>query len=254
MRWLSFCRILCCLLVLVLLLGCSSRERRKYERMSAEEQAQAYLALSESEQQEVWDNLTDSQRAKLSEGLDKVRNPAPEPSEEPPAPPQPPVEEPKPPAPQPSPVVTRQPQPPVPVPSPVATAEPPAPSPSPRPADPPTATPTTPAPPPPPPAPPVEGPVASTPELTPAEFLDRLFGGSGDTHSRLYIPGYGYFQGAIGSDGNVTVAGHVRVIGGVSGRAGRLQDGAMVTTNPDYLDNMQPGRSRFRIVEWKEIN
>lgn len=93
-------------------------------------------------------------------------------------------------------------------------------------------------------------------ELTPEQFLDGLFDGARDTRSQLYIPGYAYVQGAVasGMSGDVTVVGPVRVIGGTTaGGSSKLEEGAMVTTAPEYLDGrVTPSRHRFQVVQWKE--
>lgn len=212
-------RILVCTLVIVSLLGCSaSRYRQKYANMPPDQLAREYLDLDPHERELVDRELTPDERSKLDKAIADLDKPTPSPS-----PSEAPAEEPTPGA-SPSPATT-----------PVAGT--PAPPPSPEPPQPPAP------------------PVAFTPDLTPKEYLDRLFDGKTDTHSRLYIPGYAYFQGAVGSGGGVTVAGPVRVIGGLTGGSGKLADGAMVTTNPDYLDGrVNPGRNRFRIVEWKEVD
>lgn len=208
-------RILVSALVIVTLLGCSaSRYRQKYANMPPDQLAREYLSLDSYERSLVDRELTADERRRLDQAIADLDKPTPSPSPEA---------------------------------SPVAE-HPPETSPTPE------STPVAGPPPPPPPAPGAP-PVAFTPDLTPREYLDRLFDGKGDTHSRLYIPGYSYFQGAVGSGASVTVAGQVRVIGGLAGGSGRLSDGAMVTTNPDYLDGrVTPGRNRFRIVEWKEVD
>lgn len=95
---------------------------------------------------------------------------------------------------------------------------------------------------------------------TPAEYILALL------HPRqaepflltLALPHYTYFQGFVYAGGGAVIAGPVRVLGGVfaggGGRTSWLLDGAMLTTTPDYLrPPAAPVRSRFRIVQWREV-
>lgn len=183
---------------------------------TAAEKASEYLELSRSDQNKVRKELSAAELRELDKAIDELRNPPPPPAAAPVTAPTS--------APAPDPVAA-------PVTAPTSAPAPPSAG-----------------------LPPNEGPVAFNPELPPGDYLDRLFRGELDTHSQLYIPGYAYFQGVVGSGGPVTVAGQVRVIGGASGSSGKLQNGAMVTTAPDYLEGrVTPSRNRFRVTEWKEL-
>ena len=73
--------------------------------------------------------------------------------------------------------------------------------------------------------------------------------------SALYIPNYAYFQGFIYSPKGFSVIGQVRLIGGAAaGQGASLRDGAMITTNPEAMQNrIQPSRYRYQISNWKEV-
>jgi len=96
--------------------------------------------------------------------------------------------------------------------------------------------------------------------------MDIFFNDPGDKDLELYVPGYAYFQGIIYSNGNVQALGPIRIIGGIicqrknpddlsePPKSIKLEKGAMLTTNPDYLDKkMTPPSIRLRITRWKEI-
>lgn len=106
--------------------------------------------------------------------------------------------------------------------------------------------------------------------LTPGGFTDTA---SGDTYIKrllsgtsnrldVRLPGYSYFQGVVQSDKHLTVAGQVRIVGGVLGvdhGTCNLYSGAMVTTNAhafmgasDSLTGLPDG-IRTRIRTWEEI-
>ncbi|MCL5037218.1 MAG: hypothetical protein M1269_08905 [Chloroflexi bacterium] len=94
------------------------------------------------------------------------------------------------------------------------------------------------------------------------EYFDLFFYNSTNGRLNLYIPNYAYFQGLVYSHGNFTAAGPLRVIGGVValdpssaiGRNINLEDGAMLTTDPEYLSQVFPPYTRsYRVIEWKEI-
>lgn len=102
--------------------------------------------------------------------------------------------------------------------------------------------------------------VAKAEPATPLEYLLALL------HPRqaepslltLALPRYSYFQGFVYAAGGAVIAGPVRVLGAVfaggGGRTSWLLDGAMLTTTPDYLRGPAGQvRSRFRIVEWREV-
>ncbi|MBI3927780.1 MAG: hypothetical protein HY319_19725 [Armatimonadetes bacterium] len=96
---------------------------------------------------------------------------------------------------------------------------------------------------------------------TAAQYLDYLFNNpyGVDVGIPVYMPNYSYFQGLVySSTGMVVVAGPVRLIGMIltpDPQIGGilLQNGAMLTTNPDYLERITPVHNRFRVVEWKEV-
>jgi hypothetical protein len=73
--------------------------------------------------------------------------------------------------------------------------------------------------------------------------------------SALYIPNYSYHQGLVYSPKDITIVGQVRVIGGIVGQDDvYINNGAMVTTNPEALQNrIQPSRFRYQISNWKEV-
>lgn len=96
--------------------------------------------------------------------------------------------------------------------------------------------------------------------------MNIFFNDPGDKDLSLYIPGYSYFQGMIYSNGNVHMMGPIRVIGGIicqrkdpddfseAPKSIKLDRGAMLTTNPDYLGKkMTPPGVRLRITKWKEV-
>jgi hypothetical protein len=73
--------------------------------------------------------------------------------------------------------------------------------------------------------------------------------------SALYIPNYAYYQGFIYTPKGLSVIGQVRLIGGAAaGQSVSLRDGAMITTNPEAMQNrVQPSRYRYQISNWKEV-
>jgi len=99
--------------------------------------------------------------------------------------------------------------------------------------------------------------------LSSNQYLNLFFNSPWDSRMGLYIPGYAYFQGIIYSQGNITAAGPVRIIGGVvanslntspHGKKILIEKGAMLTADPDYLlKQVQRSNNFLRVVEWKEI-
>ncbi|MCD6309144.1 MAG: hypothetical protein J7M18_00410 [Candidatus Eremiobacteraeota bacterium] len=94
------------------------------------------------------------------------------------------------------------------------------------------------------------------------EYFDLFFYNPTNGRLNLFIPNYAYFQGLVYTHGNFTAAGPLRVIGGVvalsttpgTGKNIHLQDGAILTTDPEYLRQVFPPYTRsYRIIEWKEI-
>ncbi len=81
----------------------------------------------------------------------------------------------------------------------------------------------------------------------------------------LAIPGYVYFQGVVYAKGNIKSTGPIRVIGGiVSNKEGRnvedggkisLENGAILTTNPEYLEKYtDPPKIKYKVVKWREVD
>jgi hypothetical protein len=110
----------------------------------------------------------------------------------------------------------------------------------------------------------------ATVTMNAASFAETLNGDTyvgqllGDASNRLdpRLPGYSYFQGLIQANNHITVAGQVRVIGGILGAdrseaTTSLYNGAMITTNAhafvgagDALVDGPPGmRTRIRHME-----
>jgi hypothetical protein len=100
-----------------------------------------------------------------------------------------------------------------------------------------------------------------TETLNGEDYIARLIG---DASNRLdpRLPGYSYFQGLIQSANHITIAGQVRVVGGVMGAdrtdaTANLYGGAMVTTNAHAFlgagDSLVGGpagmRTRIRSME-----
>ena len=68
------------------------------------------------------------------------------------------------------------------------------------------------------------------------QYIAQLLGAGGSRFDPR-LPGYSYFQGLVQAENHVTIAGQVRVIGGVAGADDadatvNFYGGAMVTTNP----------------------
>ena len=68
------------------------------------------------------------------------------------------------------------------------------------------------------------------------QYIAQLLG-DGGTRFDPRLPGYSYFQGLVQAENHVTIAGQVRVVGGVTGADDadatvNFYGGAMVTTNP----------------------
>lgn len=68
------------------------------------------------------------------------------------------------------------------------------------------------------------------------EYIAQLLGDGGSRFDPR-LPGYSYFQGLVQAENHVTIAGQVRVIGGITGADAadatvNFYGGAMVTTNP----------------------
>lgn len=95
------------------------------------------------------------------------------------------------------------------------------------------------------------------------EFVVRLLGRASNRRD-VRLPGYSYFQGLIHSENHVTVAGQVRIVGGLLGTdrdfaTANLYGGAMVTTNAHAFtgagDSLKggPAGMKTRIRNWKEI-
>lgn len=104
-------------------------------------------------------------------------------------------------------------------------------------------------------------------------YVGRLLNGTG--HPDIRLPGYSYFQGLIQANNHVTVAGQVRIVGGVMGASGiddgetlstsgddgtlNLYQGAMVTVNgqafadADDLLLGTPSGIKTRVKTWKEV-
>lgn len=66
-------------------------------------------------------------------------------------------------------------------------------------------------------------------------YIAGLLSGASNRHD-VRLPGYSYFQGVIHAENHVTVAGQVRVVGGILGvsrtnATANLYNGAMVTSN-----------------------
>lgn len=94
--------------------------------------------------------------------------------------------------------------------------------------------------------------------MTPAAYLDQLFHQPFDPQLQVYVPAYSYFQGVAYSPKNLQVLGQVRLLGAAMTEGPTSQitlaNGAMITTEPDYLaDKMQPAQRRYKVLEWKEI-
>jgi len=155
---------------------------------------------------------------------------------------------------------------PTPSPSPSQSPSPPSSSPSPSPS--PSSSPSPPAPsgPAPLPQPQTITTTETAQVLNTTDFMDMLFNDPGDKKLKLYVPGYAYFQGVIYSNGNIQAKGPVRIIGGVicqrkdpadlseTPKSITLKDGAMLTTDPDYLDKrLSPPNLRLRITKWEEM-
>lgn len=94
-------------------------------------------------------------------------------------------------------------------------------------------------------------------------YMMQLLGGASNRMD-VKLPGYSYFQGLIHSDNHVTIAGQVRVVGGVLGTdrsyaTANLYSGAMVTTNAHAFtgagDSLKggPAGMKTRIRNWKEV-
>jgi hypothetical protein len=93
------------------------------------------------------------------------------------------------------------------------------------------------------------------------DFINQLLG---DASNRFdpRLPGYSYFQGVIQAENHITVAGQVRIVGGLLGTdradaTASLYSGAMITTNAhgivgagSSLTGGPPGmRTRIRTME-----
>lgn len=88
------------------------------------------------------------------------------------------------------------------------------------------------------------------------DYWTSLLFSPNSPNSALYIPNYAYFQGFAYTPAQMSVIGQVRLIGGMAARHGvALRDGAMVTTNPDAMqDRIQPSRFRYQVINWRELN
>lgn len=93
------------------------------------------------------------------------------------------------------------------------------------------------------------------------DYISQLLGGASNRFDPR-LPGYSYFQGVLQADNHITIAGQVRVVGGIMGAdredaTGNLYSGAMITTNAhaflgagEALDGGPPGvRTRIRDME-----
>lgn len=97
-----------------------------------------------------------------------------------------------------------------------------------------------------------------TDSMTPALYLDQLFNKPFDPRLKVYIPAYSYFQGVAYSPQNLQVLGQVRLLGSAMTEGPTSQitlaNGAMITTEPDYLaDKIKPAQNRYKVLEWKEV-
>lgn len=94
--------------------------------------------------------------------------------------------------------------------------------------------------------------------LPPNTYLQLLFKSPYDPRVQLYLPKYSYYQGLVYAARNLQVIGQVRVVGAAMNAGSNskmlVAQGAMVTTDPDYLkDQLQPPNQRYTILQWKEI-
>lgn len=105
----------------------------------------------------------------------------------------------------------------------------------------------------------------ATPEgLSTSNYMATFFSNPVAKDLKLYVPGYAYFQGIVYSKGNITALGPIRVIGGIVTKAPpqgssepkgiTLKKGAMLTTDPEYLNRRtNPPQVRLRVTQWEEI-
>ncbi len=96
-----------------------------------------------------------------------------------------------------------------------------------------------------------------------SEFTTQVTGAASNRLD-VRLPGYTYFQGLIHADNHVTVAGQVRVVGGIVGSereyaTANLYGGAMITTNAHAFTGSGsalkggPQGMKTRIKRWKEV-
>ena len=91
-----------------------------------------------------------------------------------------------------------------------------------------------------------------------ADYVSALFGNVANVSIllNLGLPGYAYHQGLVYTEGNVLLAGQVRVVGGMITRQKfTTMGGGMVTTNPDSMVNrVQSVRGRWKVDSWTQSN
>lgn len=93
-------------------------------------------------------------------------------------------------------------------------------------------------------------------------LMDFSFSENSDKKNMVFfIPGYAYFQGVVYTTGSFKAVGHVRVIGGIissnniSPGTIYIQNGAVLTSCPEYLSSyITGGRNSLVITKWEEIS